>query len=118
MNRRPTTLQSWSARLRLALLLLVLAATGAQQLLAQTHWHAPSGAHASLAAPAEDSHGSTDSQCLLCQVASHGGAAAPPATLQLFTASRPAVVQPVYWDQAQVPAAPAHAWHSRGPPAA
>lgn len=104
--------------LRIALVLLVLAATGAQQLVAQSHWHALPGAHSSVDAPADHGGASSEASCLLCQVAAHAGAAAPPSALQLFTASQSQVPYSASYHEADVPAVPAHAWQSRGPPAA
>lgn len=107
------------AGLRTALLLLALAATGVQQLVAQTHSHAmPTAGHASLAAPADDSGAQAHDDCLLCRIASHAGIAAPPPAPGLFAASLDLVSVVASHHEADVPAVPAHAWQSRGPPAA
>ncbi len=106
------------SKLRVALLLLVLVATGAQQLVAQTHWHAVPTGHAAVAAPADDSGANSHTDCLLCRIASHAGAAAPPAAPHRFAVIHEFVPRIVACDAADVPAVPAHAWQSRGPPAA
>ena len=115
--RLPSLLPSLQ-HLRIALVFVVLAATGAQQLVAQSHWHAGPGTPASVAAPSHDSGATTEESCLLCHVAAHAGAAAPPAAVQLFTASHTQVFHSASYHEADVPAVPAHAWQSRGPPAA
>jgi hypothetical protein len=104
--------------LRIALVFLVIAATGAQQLVAQSHWHALPGAQASAAAPSHDSGTTTEEGCLLCHAAAHAGAAAPPSAVQLFTATPARVLYSASSHEADVPAVPDHAWQSRGPPAA
>jgi hypothetical protein len=76
------------------------------------------GAHASAVAPAHDTGATTEEGCLLCQVAAHAGAAAPPSAAQLFTANHTQVFYSASYHEADVPAVPAHAWQSRGPPAA
>ena len=106
------------AGLRTALLLLALIATGVQQLVAQTHWHATKAAHTSFAAPADDAGAQAHDDCLLCRIASHAGIAAPPPAPALFAASHDPVSAVVSLHEADVPAVPAHAWQSRGPPAA
>jgi hypothetical protein len=108
----------FTRRLRLALLVLVLVATGTQQVLAQTHWHAVPAGHAGIAAPADDSGANSHADCLLCRVASQAGAAAPPPALWLLAASHAFTPFVVAYYQADVPAVPGHAWQSRGPPAA
>ena len=118
MNWRLPSLLPSMKHLRTALVLLVLAATGAQQLVAQTHWHASVGTQASVVAPEHDTGVTTDESCLLCHAAAHAGAAAPPSALQVFTASRQQVLYFASYHEAVVPAVPAHAWQSRGPPAA
>jgi hypothetical protein len=108
-----------SARqLRSALLFVVLAGTGVQQLVAQTHWHAMRRGEASITAPAGDSGAKTNDVCLLCQIAAHAGAAAPPTMRLLFTGTHTAFPAVAAHHQADVPAVPSHAWLSRGPPAA
>jgi hypothetical protein len=118
MNWRLPSLLLSARYLRVALVLLVLAATGAQQLIAQTHWHSLAGAQASVAAPEQHTGATTDESCLLCHAAAHAGAAAPPSALQLFTASLDPASYFASYHEAVVPAVPAHAWQSRGPPAA
>jgi hypothetical protein len=103
---------------RIALLLVVLAAMGAQQLVAQTHWHALATADASVSAPAGGS-APADKDCLWCHIASHASvAAAPPAPLQLVAANEYVFIRLPAGYESDVPAQPAHAWLSRGPPAA
>lgn len=114
--------KQWSAieprRLaRLALLLLVLCAFGAQQWIAQTHWHA--GAVAEAAAPDEQGGEHRHHDCLGCQIAAHAGAAGPPSALRLLVPVRDQlfVLLPAGID-AGIAAPPAYAWRSRGPPSA
>lgn len=103
---------------RIALLLFVLAAMGAQQLVAQTHWHALPVADASVSAPAGGPV-PADKDCLWCHIASHASvAAAPPASLQLAAATEYVLVLVPAGYASDVPVQPAHAWLSRGPPAA
>ncbi len=118
MKRRLPSLFLSARHLRVALVFAVLCATGVQQLVAQTHWHSWPGTHASLTAPADDNGGRTEDSCLLCQLAAHAGAAAPPSAVHLFTASQTQVSYSASYHEADVPAVPAHAWQSRGPPAA
>lgn len=118
MNWRLPSMAPLTRRLRVALVLVVLAATGVQQLVAQAHWHSWLGTTASVAAPSHDTGATTEDHCLLCQIAAHAGAAAPPAALQLFVASQTPVLYSASHHEADVPAVPAHAWQSRGPPAA
>ncbi|MEJ0098881.1 MAG: hypothetical protein WDO12_03735 [Pseudomonadota bacterium] len=102
----------------MALLLLVLAATSAQQLVVQTHWHVVPVRRAVATASPTDAGSTTDDGCLLCQIAAHAGAAAPPAVLHEFTTGSDAVAYVAAFCSTDVPAVPAHAWQSRGPPAA
>jgi hypothetical protein len=118
MHWRPPSSRRFAAQLRTALLLLVLVATGAQQLVAQTHWHGASSGHASLVAPAQDGGAQTHDDCLLCRIASHAGIAAPPPAPTLFAVHPDLVSCVASPHEADVPAVPAHAWQSRGPPAA
>lgn len=105
---------------RFVLVLLALLATGAQQLVAQTHWHATStqvGAVVSGAAT-PDNGAVTEDDCLLCQIAAHAAAAAPPPVAQILALlDRSAVQVPVVLHLVVIPS-PAHAWQSRGPPVA
>jgi hypothetical protein len=103
---------------RIALLLFVLAAMGAQQLVAQAHWHALPVADASVSAPTGGS-APADKDCLWCHIASHASvAAAPPAPLQLLAATEYVLILVPAGYESDVPVQPAHAWLSRGPPAA
>jgi hypothetical protein len=115
---RPPSRSRIAAHLRAALLLVVLAATGVQQLLAQTHWHATSVGHASLAAPADDAGAQVHDDCLLCRIASHAGIAAPPPAPGLFAFGHDLVSSVGSYHETDVPAVPAYAWQSRGPPPA
>jgi hypothetical protein len=116
--------------LRIALLLLCLAASTTQNWVAQLHFHgdavaaAASSASGSQAVPAGDDSppgypGHPDGQCLLCQVASQGAcvllvAAAPAPVVAPGSFVRlPAIVQP-----AGDYASRSHHWSSRGPPRA
>lgn len=103
--------------LRVALLLVVLAAMAVQQLVAQTHWHAVPHSRPAMVAPQGDSGTGTDNGCLLCQIAAHAASAAPPTALALFLVVRTHVDSAVSYHETDVPAVPAHAWQSRGPPA-
>jgi hypothetical protein len=105
-----------------ALLLLVLCALGVQQGAAQGHWHAAEAEISSVpgsSSPVDDSgNGLPGHDCVLCQIASHAGAAAPPAVWAgLPTTDTSSAIRLA----ASVPAAfsspPAWAWQSRGPPA-
>ncbi len=119
-----------SRTLRIALLLLCLAASTTQNWVAQLHFHGD--ALAAAATPGYDTQaipvgddsapgypGHPDGQCLLCQVASQGpavllAAAIPePVATPLFSSRLPATVlaQGDY-------ASRSHHWSSRGPPRA
>jgi hypothetical protein len=102
---------------QLALALFAIFAMGAQQVVAQSHWHTATVAQAGAAtAPTPDQGHSRHDNCLLCQIASHATAAAPPtAVLRLvpveeFTV-RVAEVRPLVFTPM-----PVHDWQSRGPP--
>ncbi len=118
MHWRPSPLIARTMQhARTALLLLVLAAMGTQQLVAQTHWHAFATADASVAAPA-GGPAPADKDCLWCHIASHASvAAAPPAPLQILAANEYVFIRLPAGYESDVPARPAHAWLSRGPPA-
>jgi hypothetical protein len=106
------------SRARVALLLLLVAAFGAQQWAVQVHWHA--GVVAGASSPSGQ-HGGVpvDRDCLWCQAASHAGtAAAPPATLRLVVAVAGFSPLLASGDESILIAPPAHSWLSRGPPAA
>lgn len=118
MGRLPSLMPRSGNRARLALLLLLLVAFGAQQWAVQAHWHAGVAAGVSSVA-GEDGGAPAERDCLWCQVASHAGAAAaPPAPFTLALA--PAGFGPpgTSGDQSILIAPLAHAWLSRGPPAA
>jgi hypothetical protein len=103
---------------RFALVLLGLLALGAQQLVAQTHWHALV-AQAGADQPVPGDGHVRDADCLLCQIAAHAAAAAPPSVAPRLipVAALHFVALPVRHETAFIPP-PAHAWQSRGPPAA
>lgn len=103
-----------------ALLLLVLCAFGMQQWAAHTHWHVAEAesSQAPGSLPADDSgNGLPGHDCVLCQIASQAGAAAPPAVWAGLPAADTASAMQL---AAGVPSAfrspPAWAWQSRGPP--
>ncbi len=104
---------------RVVLVLLALVAASAQQLVAQTHWHATELVQVGTGSgsPAPVAPGTRHDDCLLCQIAAHAGAAAPPAAMLLaVVASNAHAVQvPSVRYLVAIPE-PAHAWQSRGPP--
>jgi hypothetical protein len=95
-----------------------VAAFGAQQWALQVHRHA--GVVAGAATSLGDRGGAPlDRDCIWCQVASHAGAAAaPPAMLHVAVAA--AGFSPLLsaGHESILIAPLAHAWLSRGPPAA
>jgi hypothetical protein len=100
---------------RVALVLLALFATGAQQLVAQTHWH--STTVASDAGPGSPKEGSgKHDDCLWCHIAAHAPAAAPPTSIQVPVALDAWAIHVPFELHAVAIPAPAHAWQSRGPP--
>lgn len=117
MDRFPS-LHHGRNRARLALLLLLFVAFGAQQWAVQAHWHA--GVVAGTAVAADDKGDSpAHRDCLWCQVASHAGtAAAPPAEFRLALADAGFGPLPTAGHDSILIAPLAHAWLSRGPPAA
>jgi hypothetical protein len=100
---------------QLALALLAIFALGAQQLVAQTHFHAVV-AQATGADPTPDQGHARHDNCLLCQVASHASAAAPPSALLRLVAVEEFSIRVVEVRQLVFKALPAHDWQSRGPP--
>jgi hypothetical protein len=106
------------SRARFAFLLLLVAAFGAQQWALQVHRHSGVVAGA-VSSPGDKGGAPLDRDCLWCQVASHAGAAAaPPAMLHVAVAA--AGFSPLLstGHASILIAPPAHAWLSRGPPAA
>jgi hypothetical protein len=101
--------------------LLALVAASAQQLVAQAHWHATATVQVDSGAdsPAPAAPGTGHDDCLLCQVAAHATAAAPPAALllQVVASDAHAVRVPPAWHLVAI-SPPAHSWQSRGPPTA
>lgn len=104
---------------RLAILLLLLATT-TQAFVAQTHVHAGFAAQqASTSTTSGDERlpaGGEDSNCLLCQIASHGAAALASHQSTLLPVTQQYVVAalPDKPDPHSLPLT--HAWSSRGPP--
>lgn len=110
-------------QLRIALLLLVLGAFGVQQWAMQSHWHATVAAQAGTPDAGSDQGNKRgaplDKDCLWCHVASHGSAAAaPPSAIRLAEVVAQFHVRLPAGIASEFVAAPAHAWHSRGPPQA
>ncbi len=111
-QRRASRVRTW----QLLLVLLAVFASGAQQLVAQTHWH-------NVAAASEQSSGAPDGgtgrhvEGLLCQISAHAGATSPPAAIQLAVGATNvhAVRLPQVFGLVLLPQ-PAYAWQSRGPP--
>jgi hypothetical protein len=98
------------------LVLLAVFATGAQQQVAQTHWHTSTVASSAGSGAPNDSTGQHD-DCLWCQIAAHAPAAAPPASIHVHVAPDAwAIHVPPELHAVAIPQ-PAHAWQSRGPPA-
>jgi hypothetical protein len=105
-------MRHWS----LAVVLLALFAMGAQQLVAQTHWHA-GVAQADVSAAAPDSGGhSREEHCLWCQAAAHASAAPPPAGAPRLVLVEEFSIRVLLVRQLVFSPQPAHAWQSRGPP--
>ncbi len=114
----PAITASRLQHLRIALVLVVLAATGARQLVARSHWHARPGAHASVCAP-HMTVARRRKRAACCAMPPR--MPAPPRRLRHCSCSRPPThrfVHSASYHEADVPAVPAHAWQSRGPPAA
>jgi hypothetical protein len=106
---------------RLAFLLLVLFAANAQQLVAQTHWHAamPQVGASADASPAQPAPGTLHDDCLLCQIAAHAGAVAPPpAMLPAGSVTHCHAGEAAQSASLVCVTRPSHAWQSRGPPTA
>ena len=100
---------------QLALALLALLGMGAQQLVAQTHWHAAAQVAADTGSVPDQGHARHDN-CLLCQIASHASAAAPPTALLRLVAVEEFSIRVVEVRQLVFLPLPAHDWQSRGPP--
>jgi len=114
-HHRATRLRSGS----LAIVLLALFAMGAQQLVAQTHWHAAASAQVDAGAGAAPEPGhSRDDDCLWCHAAAHASAAAPPTAALRLVLVKEFTVRVLPVRQLVSIALPAHAWQSRGPPTA
>lgn len=106
--------------LRSALLLLCLLATGAVQLTAATHWHssAQGGVAADSPTPRPPSgDGPAHDGCLLCQVAAHAGATAPPPSPWALVSVQETALHSDAAARAAVPLhRPSHSWQGRAPP--
>lgn len=102
---------------QLAFALLAIFAMGAQQLVAQTHFHAAvvAQADAGTASTPEQGHTRHDN-CLLCQIASHASAAAPPTAVLRLVPIEEFSVRIAEVRQLVFTPMPAHDWQSRGPP--
>jgi hypothetical protein len=107
--------------LRVALLLLVLCATGVQQWAARSHWHsATAGAFGAVSAISggDTREGAAAHECVWCQAAAHAVGAAPPAQAWLLSRhDAVSIFVPAAAFAAQS-SSPSWAWQSRGPPAA
>jgi hypothetical protein len=112
LNRR--RLGAW----QLVLVLMALLASSAQQVVAQSHWHA------AVAATAVDGNAASlppdtrpvHDDCLWCQLATHASAVIPPSAVLrfAFVEEFTSPVSPQL--PLDFPVQPAHAWQSRGPP--
>jgi hypothetical protein len=102
---------------RLVLVLLAVLATGAQQLVAATHWHASAAMASDAGAGSTDGDTGKRHDCLWCHVAAHASAGAPPAVQQALAAPEALLVLVEAERSFSFVPAPAHAWQSRGPPA-
>jgi hypothetical protein len=103
--------------LRLLLILCVLAST-AQGFVAQTHVHAGATlAPVTAGGPTVvDVPPGEEPKCVLCDVAGHSPAAAPPADSSFVAVADPSrLLQPAA-RRAVLAAAPSHHWSGRGPP--
>ena len=107
---------------RFLLLLCVLAST-AQGFVAQTHVHpgvarlggvAVGPAFADI--PVVDAAPGQDPTCVLCDVAGHSSAAAPPAATAYVPVAAMPRPSPPESRRAVLAAAPSHHWSGRGPP--
>ena len=107
---------------RFLLLLCVLAST-AQGFVAQTHVH-PAVARLTAAAtpsavadsPVVDAAPRPEAACVLCDLAGHSPAAAPPAATAFIPVAALPRVRPPESRRAVLAAAPSHHWSGRGPP--
>jgi hypothetical protein len=102
---------------RMLLVLLAVLATGAQQLVAATHWHAATVGLVAAASSSTDGEGDKQHDCLWCHSAAQAAAAAPPAIQQALAAPATFLVLVATESPFSFVPAPAHAWQSRGPPA-
>jgi hypothetical protein len=100
----------------LAVVLLALLTMGAQQLVAQTHWHPTVAQVDAGSGPAPEPGHSRESHCFLCQVAAHASAAAPPAAALRLVLVEEFSIRVLQVPQRVPHPQPAHAWQSRGPP--
>jgi hypothetical protein len=101
---------------RMVLVLLAVLATGAQQLVAATHWHASAAMASDAGAGSTDGDTGKQHDCLWCHVAAHASAAPPPAVQQAPAAPETFLVLVEAERSFSFVPAPAHAWQSRGPP--
>jgi hypothetical protein len=100
---------------QLLLVLLAVLAAGAQQLVAQTHWHATAAVSGAVPGSTDDGAGKHD-DCLWCRIAAHASAAAPPVLQRTLLAPQAWTVLVSPERHAVAISRPAHSWQSRGPP--
>jgi hypothetical protein len=107
----------WAARLLLA---LCLVASSVQGFVAQTHVHAGPALYvaglATLGTVAADELPTPEPRCLLCDIAGHSPAIAPPAAAATVAAVE--LVSTIATGSSRAPAAgnSSHHWLGRGPP--
>jgi hypothetical protein len=107
---------------RFLMLLCVLAST-AQGFVAQTHVHpgvarlaAVASVPAAADTPVVDAAPRPEATCVLCEIAGHSPAAAPPASAAIIPVAALPRLSPPESRRAVLAAAPSHHWSGRGPP--
>ena len=121
MQQRRQTRADRFSPWRVAFLLLALFTANAQQLVAQTHWHAvmPQMGASADASPVQPAPGTLHDDCMLCQIAAHAGAVAPPPAMLSAGSITPChAVQAAQSAGRVCVTQPSHAWQGRGPPTA
>ena len=106
-------------RLSLRLLLaLCLIASTAQGFIAQTHVHARIGTAvvAGVASAVSDAPGTRDQACVLCDIAGHSPAVAPPAHDPSLVLATVAPVAPPLASSSTFATVASHHWRGRAPP--
>jgi hypothetical protein len=101
---------------RMVLVLLAILATGAQQLVAATHWHAATVGSVAAASSSTDGEGDNQHDCIWCHSAAQASAAPPTPLLRALVAPATFLVLVAAEHPFSFVPAPAHAWQSRGPP--